>query len=50
MFKFLLEHLPKEIVCEIVLFEGRVFRAYLRDYISEVYTDVYKRQFSWTLY
>lgn len=47
MFQFLLKILPKEIVCEIILFEGRVFRAYLRDYISELYTDVYKRQFSW---
>ena len=47
MFQFLLLYLPKVIVCEIVLFEGRVFRAYLRDYISELYTDVYKRQFSW---
>ena len=36
---------PETIVIEIALFEGRVFRAYLRDYIGEVYSKVYKKDF-----
>ena len=36
---------PETIVIEIALFEGRVFRAYLRDYIGEVYSKVYKKYF-----
>ena len=45
MFQFLYAILPKEIVAEIAIFEGRVFRAYLRDYISEVYSGGYKKYF-----
>ena len=39
------ELFPEAIVIEIVLFEGRVFRAYLRDYIGEVYSKTYKKYF-----
>ena len=39
------ELFPEAIVIEIVLFEGRVFRAYLRDYIGEVYSATYKKYF-----
>ena len=45
MFECLLTKLPKELVIEILLFEGRIMRAYLRDYIGEVYSKVYKRYF-----
>ena len=45
MFEILLTKLPKELVIEILLFEGRIMRAYLRDYIGEVYSKVYKEYF-----
>ena len=45
MIESLLSKLPKELVIEILLFEGRIMRAYLRDYIGEVYSKVYKRYF-----
>ena len=45
MYQFLHKHFPAEIVYEIALFEGSVLDAYLRDYICELYTDVYKRFF-----
>ena len=45
MYQFLHKHFPPEIVCEIALFEGSVLDAYLRDYICELYTSVYKRFF-----
>ena len=45
MIECLLAKLPKELVIEILLFEGRIMRAYLRDYIGEVYSKVYKRYF-----
>lgn len=48
MLQFLYEILPKELVTEIAIFEGRVFRAYLRDYISEVYSSAYKKYFGYT--
>ena len=47
MLQFLLAKLPAELVCEIALFEGRIFRAYLRDYICEVYARVYKHYFGY---
>ena len=47
MFDFLLTSLPRELVIEIVLFEGRVMRAYLRDYVSQVYTRHYKAYFGY---
>jgi len=45
MLQFLLKKLPKELVAEIALFEGRIFRAYLCDYVSEVYSGVYMSYF-----
>ena len=45
MIECLLAKLPKELVIEILLFEGRIMRAYLRDYIGEVYSKVYKQYF-----
>ena len=45
MFHFLLAKLPKELVVEIALFEGRIFLAYLCDYVSEVYSGVYMSYF-----
>ena len=47
MLHFLYAILPKEIVAEIALFDGRVFRAYLRDYVSEVYSICYKKYFGY---
>lgn len=48
MLQFLLAEIPKEIVELIALFEGRVFRAYLRDYVSQVYSKIYKQYFGYT--
>jgi hypothetical protein len=45
MFQFLLKKLPRDIVVEIALFEGRIFRAYLCEYISELYSGVYMSYF-----
>ena len=45
MLHFLLEKIPACIVAEIALFEGRVLRAYLRDYLCQIYVKVYKRYF-----
>jgi len=45
MLLFLRDRLPASLLVEIALFDGRVFRAYLRGYISEVYSNVYKRYF-----
>ena len=45
MLLFLRDRLPACVCAEIALFDGRVFRAYLREYISEVYSPVYKRYF-----
>ena len=47
MLDFLAGTLPQEIITEIALFEGRVFRAYLRDYVSQVYSRVYKKYFGY---
>ena len=47
MLQCLYDILPKEIVTEIAIFDGRVFRAYLRDYISEVYSCAYKKYFGY---
>jgi hypothetical protein len=47
MIHFLLAELPQEIVELIALFEGRVFRAYLRDYVSQVYSKIYKQYFGY---
>ena len=43
--KILYDRLPEDLVIEIALFEGTIFRAYLCDYISEIYSDVYKSYF-----
>jgi hypothetical protein len=45
MLLFLRDRLPASLICEIALFDGRIFRAYLRGYISEVYSNVYKTYF-----
>ena len=47
MLHFLLAEIPKEIVELIALFEGRVLRAYLRDYVSQVYSRIYKQYFGY---
>ena len=47
MLQFLLANVPACIVAEIALFEGRVLRAYLRDYVCQVYAHVYKRYFGY---
>ena len=47
MLQFLLAKLPAELVCEIALFEGRIVRAYLRDYICQVYARVYQKYFGY---
>ena len=47
MLHFLLADLPNEIVELIALFEGRVLVAYLRDYVSQVYSRVYKQYFGY---
>ena len=48
MIHFLLAEIPKEIVELIAIFEGRVMRAYLRDYVSQVYSKIYKQYFGYT--
>ncbi len=45
MLLFLRDRLPASLICEIALFDGRIFRAYLRGYIREVYSNVYKTYF-----
>ena len=47
MFKVLLNHFPKSIAIEIVLFEGRVTDAYLQQYVAQVYAGVYKKYFGY---
>ena len=45
MFLFLLDKLPRDLIIEIALFEGRILRAYLRDYVCQLYARVYKNHF-----
>jgi hypothetical protein len=47
MLQFLAAKLPAEIICEIALFDGRVVRAHLRDYICEIYCKTYKHYFGY---
>ena len=47
MLGFLEARLPKEIIIEILIFEGRVLRAYLCDYVSQVYSRIYKAYFGY---
>ena len=47
MLHFLLAKIPAELVCEIALFEGRIFRAHLREYISEMYAHEYQSYFGY---
>ena len=47
MLQFLEARLPAEIICEIALFDGRVVRAHLRDYICEIYCKTYKHYFGY---
>ena len=45
MFEVLKNRLPEDVLRLIVIFEGRVTRAYLREYISQVYSGVYQSYF-----
>ena len=45
MLALLKNRLPKEIISLILLFEGRITRAYLREYISQVYSGVFQSYF-----
>ena len=47
MFETLCSILPKELVVEIVLFEGRVTHAYLQEYVSQVYASAYTHNFGY---
>ena len=47
MYEPLLARLPRELVVEIVLFEGRVTDAYLQEYVGQVYSQVYKKYFGY---
>ena len=47
MFLFLLDKLPRDIIIEIALFEGRILRAYLSDYVCQLYARVYKDYFGY---
>ena len=47
MLLFLLDRLPKDIIAEIAIFEGRITRAYLQDYIGQLYSRVYKQYFGY---
>ena len=47
MFNCLLAKLPNDLIIEIALFEGRILRAYLRDYVAQVYSRVYKNYFGY---
>ena len=47
MLKFLEAILPKEIIIEIAIFDGRILRAYLRDYVSQLYARTYKEYFGY---
>ena len=47
MFLFLLDKLPRDLIIEIALFEGRILRAYLRDYVCQLYARVYKNRFGY---
>ena len=42
-----LDTLPRDIIIEIALFEGRILRAYLRDYVCQLYARVYKNYFGY---
>jgi len=45
MLHFLHSKLPKELVCEIALFEGRILRAFICDYVGQLYSGIYKKHF-----
>jgi len=47
MLLFLLDRLPKEILVEIAIFDGRITRAYLRDYVGQLYSKHYKSYFGY---
>ena len=47
MFLFLLDKLPRDLIIEIALFEGRILRAYLSDYVCQLYARVYKDYFGY---
>ena len=45
MFEFLREFLPDDIIVLIALFEGRIVRSYLKQYISQIYSCVFQQYF-----
>ena len=47
MFKKLFAIFPRDVAIEIVLFEGRVTEAFLQEYVSQVYADVYLHHFGY---
>ena len=47
MFESLFRNFPRDIAIEIVLFEGRVYEAFLREYVSQVYAPVYIKHFGY---
>ena len=47
MLHFLFAKLPKELVCEIALFEGRIVRAFICDYVGQLYSGTYKKYFGY---
>ena len=47
MLHFLHSKLPKELVCEIALFEGRILHAFICDYVGQLYSGIYKKHFGY---
>ena len=45
MLEFLAANLPRDVITLIYIFEGRITRAYLREYISSVYSSVFQTYF-----
>lgn len=45
MFEELDKQLPAELVAVVMCFEGRIYHAYVRDYIEGVYVKMYKQCF-----
>lgn len=45
MFEFLRKKLPDDIIILIAVFEGRVVRAHMKQYISQMYSSVFQQYF-----
>ena len=45
MLEFLVQKLPRDILTLIYLFDGRIVRAHIREYISSVYSSVFQTYF-----